>query len=419
MITSFRESLSLLATRRFGTFWFASLLSSIGTWAQQVAEPWLLLTLGASSFLIGLDTFAMNAPVWLLTLVGGALADRSDRRRVITLFQSIQMLCPVAIVVLLVTGRIHPWMIIALSVVVGVTDALSMPSFQSIVPSLVERRQIGRGLALNSTQFNLSRILGPSIAGVLIAAYGAVACFVVSAVSYLPFIGVALWILPRRAAVPPRDARPSGRHPLAGFRAILRQPHLRGALLTVLATSVLCGPLVTFVPVLVKDAFHGDARRFSMALAAFGVGGLLGAVGLLGSSSEADQRRLSSTFALAYGVVLVLTAINPWFWGMPPLLVLAGVSMTVSNTAANSLLQATAGPRQLGQTVSLYMLAMRGGISFGALITGALVGVLGVRHALLLNGVLAVAVQAVLSRTLPGGCDSEGRSQARAGGGSG
>ncbi len=415
MIKSFRESLSLLATRRFGTFWFASLLSSIGTWAQQVAEPWLLLTLGASSFLIGLDTFAMNAPVWLLILVGGALADRSDRRRVITLFQSIQMLCPLAIVVLLVTGRIHPWMIIGLSVVVGVTDALSMPSFQSIVPSLVARRQIGRGLALNSTQFNLSRILGPSIAGVLIAAYGAVACFVVSAVSYLPFIGVALWILPRRAAVPPRADPPSGRHLFAGFRAILRQPRLRGALLTVLATSVLCGPLVTFSPVLVKDVFHGDARQFSMALAAFGVGGLLGAVGLLGSPAGADQRRLSSTFALAYGVVLVLTAVNPWFWGMPPLLVLAGASMTVSNTAANSLLQATAGPRHLGQTVSLYMLAMRGGISFGALLTGALAGVLGVRHALLLDGVLAVAVQAVLSRTFRDGGDSVARSQTPSG----
>src|SRR5471032_2924958 len=118
-ITSFRESLRLLATRRFGTFWFASLLSSIGTWAQQVAEPWLLLTLGASSFLIGLDSFAMNAPVWVLTLAGGVLADRSDRRRVIALFQSIQMLCPIAIVVLLITGGIQPWMIIALSVVVG------------------------------------------------------------------------------------------------------------------------------------------------------------------------------------------------------------------------------------------------------------------------------------------------------------
>ncbi len=399
-ISEFRGSVRLLATRRFGTFWFASLLSSIGTWAQQVAEPWLLLTLGASSFVIGLDSFAMNAPVWLLTLAGGALADRADRRRVIASFQSIQMLCPLAIVVLLVTRGIQPWMIIALSVVVGITDALSMPSFQSIVPSIVPRDQIGRGLALNSSQFNLSRILGPSIAGVLMSSFGAMACFVVSAASYVPFIGVALWILPRRAPSPKTTVAPPERHgPMAGFGSILREPHLRGGLLAVLATGTLCSPLVTFSPVLVKDVFHGDAGHFSMAASAFGAGGILGAVALLSVAPTVDRRRLSAGFAIGYGVVLVLTALNPWFWAVLPLFVLAGASMTVSNTAVNALLQATSSPRLLGQTVSLYMLAMRGGISLGALLTGASVSLMGVRHAFLANGLLAVAVQVLIART--------------------
>jgi MFS family permease len=396
-IETFRESLSLLGTRRFGTFWFASLLSSIGTWAQQVAEPWLLLTLGASSFLIGLDSFAMNAPVLLLTLVGGVLADRSDRRRVITLFQSIQMLCPTAIIVLLIAGRIQPWMIIALSVVVGVTDALSMPSFQSIVPSIVPREQIGRGLALNSTQFNLSRILGPSIAGVLMSSVGVMACFVVSAVSYVPFIGVALWILPSWTPPPPRNAAPPRRHLFAGIGDVLRQRQLLCALLTVLATSVLCAPIVTFSPVLVKEVFQGGAGHFSVAVASFGVGGLLGATALLSVGPGVDRRRLSSGFAIAYGAVLVLAAINPWFWALPLLLAFAGAAMTISNTAANTLLQATASPHLLGQTVSVYMLAMRGGMSLGALLTGAAISLLGVQHALLINGVLAVVVQAVVA----------------------
>ena len=146
-------------------------------------------------------------------------------------------------------------------------------------------------------------------------------------------------------------------------------------------------------------------------MASFGVGGLLGAAGLLSVAPSVDRRRLSSGFALGYGAVLVLTALNPWFWGLPPLLVLAGASMTISNTAANSLLQVTASPRLLGQTVSLYMLAMRGGISLGALLTGATVSLLGVQHALLLNGVVAVVVQAALARTwsrapLPGSGES-------------
>lgn len=399
MVESFRGSLTLLATRRFGTFWFSSLLSNIGTWAQQVAEPWLLLTLGASSFLIGLDSFAMNAPIWLLTLLGGALADRSDRRRVIALFQSIQMLCPVAIVVLILTGRIQPWMIIALSIVVGVTDALSMPSFQSIVPSIVTQEQIGRGLALNSAQFNLSRILGPSLAGMLMATVGAVACFGVSAASYVPFIGVALWILPARKAEPPRaDSKPAS-HPFAGIRDVFRQRHLRGALLSVLVTGVFCAPLVTFSSVLVKEVFHGGAGQFSTAVAFFGVGGVLGAAGLLGVPVGVDQRPLSAGFALGYGAVVALSALNPWSWAVPALFLLGGTAMAITNTAANSVLQATASSNVLGRTVSLYMLAMRGGISLGAMLSGVLVSLLGVRHALLLNGLMAMTVQAVLAWT--------------------
>ena len=212
--------------------------------------------------MIGLDSFAMDAPVWLLTLAGGALADRADRRRVIAIFQSIQMLCPTAILVLLVTHLVRPWMIIALSVVVGLTDALSKESFQSIVPSIVSREQVGRGLALNSTQFNLSRILGPAIAGVLMSRIGVTACFVVNAASYVPFIGVALWILPRWAPAPSRDDAPARSPLLAGIGEILRQRHLRGALLTVFATGLFCSPLVTFTRVLVQVVFHGGAGRF-------------------------------------------------------------------------------------------------------------------------------------------------------------
>jgi predicted MFS family arabinose efflux permease len=154
---------------------------------------------------------------------------------------------------------------------------------------------------------------------------------------------------------------------------------------------------VTFSPVLIKAVFHGGAGRFSTAVASFGVGGLLGAAGLLSVAPSVDRRRLSSGFALGYAAVVVLIALNPWFWALPPLLMFAGSSMTVSNTAANSLLQATARPHLLGRTVSLYMLVMRGGISLGALLTGATVSLLGVQHAFLVNGILALTVQAVLA----------------------
>ena len=122
-IRALKQSLRLLRTPRFGTYYAATLLSNIGAWSQQVAEPWLLINLGASSFLIGLDSFAQSAPVWILILAGGMLADKADRRRVITIFQAIQMMCPVALVAVLLTHMVQPWMVVALSLVVGITDA--------------------------------------------------------------------------------------------------------------------------------------------------------------------------------------------------------------------------------------------------------------------------------------------------------
>ena len=390
-----RESFALLRTRRFGTFWFATLLSNIGFWAQEVAEPWLLLSLGASSFLIGLDAFAGDAPALLLTLAGGILADRYDRRRIITIFQSIQMLCPITLVVLLVTGTVQPWIVIVLSLVVGVTDAVSMPSYQSIVPSIVEPRQISTGIALSSTQYNLSRILGPAIAGVLIAAGGVIGCFIVNAASYIPFVVVALWILPRRE---PTGARPDRARVWANLRAGARAPRVRAALLVVFTSSLLCSPLITFCPVLVHDAFAGDAARFSLVIAAFGIGGLSGAVVLLGLDPDRDRRRVSSWCAVGYGLTVAASALVPWFWGLPLLVMLAGFAMTVSNTAANTLLQTTGDPTLRGQTVSMYMLAIRSGMALGSLLTGASVHLLGVRTALAINGVLAICIHLVLGR---------------------
>jgi predicted MFS family arabinose efflux permease len=308
------------------------------------------------------------------------------------------MLCPTLVVVLLLTHALQPWIVSALSLVIGITDALSMPSFQSIVPSIVEHRQIASGLELNSTQFNLSRILGPALAGVLITSMGVIACYVASAVSYLPFILIALWILPPRDLVVSAEDAIGFHHMFTGVRGIMQDYHLRGALLTVMATSLLCGPLLTFCPVLVKSGFHGDAAQFSVAIGAFGLGGLLGATCLRSVDERRDRRRLSSWFAAAFGLVVILATLTPWFWSLPVLLLLAGLSMTVSNTSANTLLLTTADPHLRGQTVSLYMLAMRGRLALGSLLTGISVSVLGVREALMLNGALALLAHLVIRR---------------------
>jgi predicted MFS family arabinose efflux permease len=190
-------------------------------------------------------------------------------------------------------------------------------------------------------------------------------------------------------------------------REVLHQSVQRGALLTVFISGLLCAPLLVFCPVLVKEVFQGDISHFSLAMAAFGVGGLLGGIGLLGAGTGRDRRTLSSGAAITFGVVLLLSAWNRTTRGLPLLFVVAGTAMTLSNASANSMLQVSASPGLRGQTVSLFMLAMRGGMALGGLVSGLSVSALGIREALWINGVLAVLLQVMVARrwsraTLPG-----------------
>jgi predicted MFS family arabinose efflux permease len=287
-------------------------------------------------------------------------------------------------------------MIIALSTIVGVTDALSMPSFQSIVPTILPRDQVARGLELNSTQYNLSRILGPAIAGGLLATVGPVACFAINAASYVPFVGVAVWILPPRAQRPVASGDPDDGRISIG--SVFRADGLRTPLLTVLANAVLIAPLMTFIPVLVKHVFAGSATDFSMAVVAFGIGGLVGAAVLLALPSDVSLRAVSASAAAFDACVLLLIGMTRAFVWCVPLLALAGAGLTISNTAANSWLQTTTDRRRLGRTISLYMLALGGGSALGALATGVTVSALGVQRALMLNAVLALGAQGALLR---------------------
>lgn len=385
----FLDSASLLWTRRFGTFWAGSLLSNIGTWMQQVAEPWLVLSLSGSPVLLGLDAFAMDAPAWALTLLGGVLADHRDRRRVIFFFQAIQGFCPLLLVLLMLTGLIKVWMIVALSLVVGITDALSMPAFASIVPLIVPAERIGSAIALNSTQFNLSRILGPALAALVMARYGVVGCFAINGFSYVPFLFVIFLLrIPRS-----RTTQPTAEPWYQELRGISHNPELRSTLLLVLGTSLFCGPLVIFCPVLVREVFRSDAAHFGHALAAFGVGGLLGAMFTLGSEGYVVRRGLCFGAAIAYAGAVIAAALSPSLTALTLILVCAGFALTSCNATANSILQTTAHDGIRGQTASLSMLAMRGGLSLGNLATGLSTHLLGVRHALLLNGCLAIPVQ--------------------------
>jgi predicted MFS family arabinose efflux permease len=394
--------LRALRSRNFTILWFGNLLSNTGTWMQQVAEPWLVLRLSNSPFLLGLDSFMTDAPVWVLILAGGLLADRSDRRRTALFFQGIQFVCPVLIVLLLMTGRIHVWIVIALSLVVGVTDALSGPSINALVPSSVPEDDVASAVALNSAQFNLSRVLGPFLAGVAMATVGPVICFALNASSYAPYL-LAIYLL--RIPSPPRlQPQPGSKSAraraslLEGFRAVAKKRRLRRALLTVFLTSLFGMPMITFLPVVIRDAFHLGSAEFGGALSVFGFGGLVGAAAVLPLKTNRRRQTLSNLAALALGAFVVAMALDRVFGVFLALVFVAGGAMVASNTAANSILQSSIDGRIRGRVSSMYTLALRGGAPIGNLATGIAVSHWGVRRALLVDGLLALACHAALIR---------------------
>lgn len=398
-MTDLVPSATLLRTKRYGLFWFASLLSNIGTWMQSVAEPWLLLSIGGSSFLLGLDAFALNAPFWILVLVGGVLADRTDRTRVIYFFQGIQMLCPLVIIALVVAGWINVWMIIFLSLIVGITDALSTPAFSSLVPSIVSGKDLKPALALNSIQFNLSRVMGPAIAGLVMVKYGFVSCFGANAASYVPFFLSIYWLRPP-ARISSPDGDPRGlSSAIDVIKNIVGNPRTGLALGSVFCTGLFCGPLITFVPLIVKNVLHADAGKFGGVLTAFGIGGMLGPLLIL-LTQRLDPMKMSLTAAFAYGLFILAASRVEAVWQLGLLLVCSGFLVTVANTSANTFLQSQATNQNRGQIVSLFMLAMRGGLSLGNLTTGVVSTLSGVQVAFTINGVLAICAQAFISRRI-------------------
>jgi len=306
---------------------------------QQVAQPWVILSMTQSSFLVGLDSFALNSPGWIFTLLGGSLADRRDRKKIILICQSIQFVCILIMLALLIAHRLQIWMIISFSFLIGTTDSLSMPSFQSIIPSLVSKKEIPRAITLNATQYNVSRILGPAIAGVIMASFGAVACFGANAFSYLPFFIALFWIYPKPKVILPKGG----------------------------------------------------------SIAALGLGGLFGA----GSSfflfkMKLSRSRLATGVAILLGVTLILISLNRSLVLLNVLMVAAGVCMTLSSISAGSYLQETASNLSRGKMVSLSQLAMQLGISAGGLLTGLLATHFGVATAFLINGSGAIVLQSFI-----------------------
>jgi MFS family permease len=385
-----RRALAAFTYRDFRVLWFGAFTSTVGTWMQKVAQSWLVFELTKSSFYLGLDDFLGQLPILLLTLIGGVIADRHDRRQLLLGSQCVQLATAFTLAALVYWDRVHIWQILALSFTTGIAQAFGGPAYQSLVPSLVEKKDLPNAIALNSIQFNLARVFGPLLAGVTLATFGTAICFALNGLSFLVVI-VAIMSLTIRHTRP--TERKSILHELnVGLTYVRGETAIIA--LTVLAslTTFLGLPLLTFLPIFARDIYHGDVGRYSQMMAFSGAGAVCGAlvVAWLGRFKHMGLTLLIVQFA--FGLLITAFAICRIGWLSNLLLFLAGSALIVVFSMTASLVQLIVPDHMRGRVVSVYMVAFRGGMPLGSLWGGYAASLTSAPFVLAINGGLVSLV---------------------------
>ena len=396
---SHRSGLGLLLRafkyRNYRLFFAGQGVSLVGTWMQTVALSWLIYRLTNSALLLGITGFLAQVPALLLAPLTGPAADRFDRRRILLITQTLAMLQSLALAALVLLGSPQPWQIIALASVLGAINAFDMPARQSFVVQLVERREdLANAIALNSSMFNSARLIGPSVAGVFIAAFGEGACFLFNGISYL---GVILALLAMR--LPPAAAR-AGKHRggfAEGFKYVAGFPPTRYLLLTLAAGSLLGMPYAVLMPAYVRDILHGGPRTLGFIMAASGVGALAGALRLALRRHPAGLERQIPRFAAVFGIGLLGFAFSGEFALSAPLLALASFGMVSFFASTNTVIQTLVDDDKRGRVMALHSLSFMGMAPFGSLLAGWAASRIGVPYTMALSGLCVLAAAAALA----------------------
>jgi MFS family permease len=384
------RALAAFTYRDFRVLWFGAFTSTVGNWMQEVAQAWLVFDLTKSSFFLGLDDFLGQLPILLFTLIGGVVADRYDRRHVLLGSQYVQMSTAFTLAALIFAGAVRVEHVLLLSFVAGVGQAFGGPAYQSLIPSLVQKKDLPNAIALNSIQFNLARVFGPLLAGVTLAAWGGAACFALNGLSFLVVI-VALMSLTIKH-IPPAE-KTSMLHELKGG---LRYAKGQSAIvaLTILAslTTFLGLPLLTLLPIFARDIFHGDINRYSHMMAFSGAGAVCGAliVAWLGRF-----RHMGLTLLIVqgtFGALVAAFALSRLAWLSDLLLFLTGASLLMVFSMTTSLVQLIVPDNLRGRVMSIYMVAFRGGMPLGSLAAGWAATFAPAPHVLAVNGALILCV---------------------------
>ena len=393
-------ALRALASRNYRLFFAGQLVSLIGTWMQSVAQSWLVYRLSGSPVLLGLVSFAGQIPVFLLAPVGGSLADCRDRHRIIVTTQSASMALAMILAGLTLGGQVQIGHVFVLATLLGVVNAFDIPARQAFLVDMVGRDDLISAIALNSSMFNGARIVGPAMAGVLVAAVGEGWCFFANGLSYL---AVLAGLLAMRLEVRPRSPRAGSplAHVVEGFGFVARTAPIRDLLGLLGLISLMGTPYAVLMPIFADQILHGGAKELGLLMGASGLGALLGALVLASRRGVRGLGRWVSRAAAGFGVSLIAFSLSRRFWLSEALLVPVGFSMMVEMAASNTLIQAMVPDRLRGRVMAVYSMMFMGMAPFGALLAGALAQRVGAPGTVASGGAACIAGALVFGWRLP------------------
>ncbi|OJV91349.1 MAG: hypothetical protein BGO39_26480 [Chloroflexi bacterium 54-19] len=361
---------SALRHRNFRLFWIGALVSNLGGWLQVVAQNWLVLSLTNSAFLLGLVNFIGNSPMLLLSLFGGVVADRNSRKTVLLITQNAQAILMLIMAVLSFFNIINIWMVIVIALGIGIVQAFNSPAYQTIMLDLVRKEDIMNAIALNSFQFNLTRVIGPGIAGVLVTLVGVAVCFFLNSLSFMAVVGALLLVkLPKPVRIV--EKRPMWEEIKESLSYLKSQVALSGLLMIASLFSFFITPYLTLLPVFVQQVFKSGPEDYGILLSAVGVGALTGAL-LVANISGKLQRRsrfmnwgmlilVGSLFGFSLSTNLILSMV---------MLALAGGSLVSVNTTLNTIVQSSVPDYLRGRILSIWTLCSVGFMPLGNLQSG-------------------------------------------------
>ena len=374
-----------LGRRNYRLYFIGQGFSLIGTWMQMIAMPWLVYRLTGSVFLLGFVGFTSLIPSFILTPIAGVMLDRWNRHRVMLVTQILAMLQAFMLAGLFFTGAIQIWHIIVLGVFLGCINAFDMPTRQSFVIDLVEdKKDLGNAIALNSSMFNGARLIGPSIAGIIIAVTGEGVCFLINGASFI-FIIAALLLI----KIPPREAKNHAGHIddfKAGFKYAFGFPPIRTIIILLALFSLVGMPYAVMMPEIVKKVLHGGPNTYGFLMASTGIGALTGAFYLASRKTVVGLLRIIPISTALFGCGLVLFSLSHSFWLSAGLMYFSGLGMMTQMAASNTILQTIVDDDKRGRVMSIFTLSFMGIAPFGSLLAGSVGSAIGAPATLTIGG---------------------------------